>query len=454
MLKKILVANRGEIALRVIRACKELNIASVAVHSTADSDSMHVRMADESVCIGPPSASESYLSIPNIIAACEIVGADSVHPGYGFLSENSTFAEILSDHKITFIGPSSEHIKLMGDKVSAKQTMTGLGVPCVPGSEGAIESITAAKEIAERIGYPIIIKASAGGGGRGMKLVLEPEDLPNAFQSAKKESAAAFNNDEVYIEKYLQNPKHIEIQVFGDGLGKGVHLGERDCSIQRRHQKVLEEAPSTVLSVEERTRIGTICANAIARLKYSGAGTIEFLYTNGEFYFIEMNTRIQVEHPITEQILGVDLVKEQIRVASNKGLSFTQESMNIVGHAIECRINAEKIPEFSASPGLITAYHAPGGLGVRVDSAIYAGYRVPPYYDSLICKLIVHGDTRVEAIAKLKRALKELIVDGIETTAGLFDMIVSNEKFLEGDYDIAWLESFLNKDSKSYPKGK
>ena len=443
MLKKILIANRGEIALRVIRACHELNIPSVAVHSTADSDSMHVKMANESVCIGPPKASESYLTIPNIIAACEIAGADSVHPGYGFLSENPAFAEILDDHKIIFIGPSSKHIRLMGDKITAKKTMTNLGVPCVPGSTGTVETVTSAKEIAKELGYPVLIKASAGGGGRGMKLVTSSDELPQAFHAAKKESAAAFNNDSVYIEKYLLNPKHIEIQVFGDGLGNAVHLGERDCSIQRRHQKILEEAPSTVLTPKVRQHIGEICANAIANLKYSGAGTIEFLYSNGEFYFIEMNTRIQVEHPITEQIFGVDLVKEQIRVASKENLSFQQEQINFRGHAIECRINAEKIPEFSASPGLITAYHAPGGLGVRVDSAIYAGYRVPPYYDSLICKLIVHGETRKDAILKLRRALKELIVDGIDTTAEIFDKILLSEEFEKGTYDISWLEEFL-----------
>ncbi|MDG2355123.1 MAG: acetyl-CoA carboxylase biotin carboxylase subunit [Paracoccaceae bacterium] len=443
MLKKILIANRGEIALRVIRACHELNIPSVAVHSTADSDSMHVKMANESVCIGPPKASESYLTIPNIIAACEIAGADSVHPGYGFLSENPAFAEILDDHKIVFIGPSSKHIRLMGDKITAKKTMTNLGVPCVPGSTGTVETVASAKEIAQELGYPVLIKASAGGGGRGMKLVMSSDELLQAFHAAKKESAAAFNNDAVYIEKYLLNPKHIEIQVFGDGLGNAVHLGERDCSIQRRHQKILEEAPSTVLTPKARQHIGEICANAIANLKYSGAGTIEFLYSNGKFYFIEMNTRIQVEHPITEQIFGVDLVKEQIRVASKEKLSFQQEKIHLKGHAIECRINAEKIPEFSASPGLITAYHAPGGHGVRVDSAIYAGYKVPPYYDSLICKLIVHGETRMDAILKLRRALKELIVDGIDTTAEIFDKILVSKEFERGTYDISWLEDFL-----------
>ena len=446
MLKKILIANRGEIALRVIRACKELGIASVAVHSTADTDSMHVRMADESVCIGPPKASDSYLSIPNIIAACEIVGADAIHPGYGFLSENASFAEILTDHKITFIGPSPEHIRLMGDKVTAKKTMTELNVPCVPGSPGAVNSLETAKEIAEKIGYPIIIKASAGGGGRGMKLVSDPKNLYEALKAAKSEAKAAFGNDEVYIEKYLKNPKHIEIQVFGDGFGNAVHFGERDCSIQRRHQKILEEAPSTLLDHQRRQDIGEICSNAIANLKYSGAGTIEFLYENEKFYFIEMNTRIQVEHPITEQVYRVDLVKEQIKVALGLGLSLKQENIKSFGHSIECRINAEKIPEFSASPGLIRAYHAPGGLGIRVDSAIYSGYKVPPYYDSLICKLIVHGETRNEAIAKLQRALKELIVDGIDTTADLFGQIIKDEDFTKGKYSISWLENFLAKE--------
>ncbi len=446
MLKKILIANRGEIALRVIRACKELGIASVAVHSTADTDAMHVRMADESVCIGPPKATDSYLSIPNIIAACEIAGADAVHPGYGFLSENPSFAEILTDHKITFIGPSPKHIRLMGNKVTAKKTMTELNVPCVPGSFGAVDSLSSAREIAKEIGYPVIIKASAGGGGRGMKLVLDPKDLPIALKAAKSESKAAFGNDEVYIEKFLKNPKHIEIQVFGDGRGNAVHLGERDCSIQRRHQKILEEAPSTVLDQQKRQEIGEICSNAIANLKYSGAGTIEFLYENENFYFIEMNTRIQVEHPITEQIHFIDLVKEQIKVALGLGLSFKQEDIKVHGHAIECRINAEKIPEFTASPGLITAYHAPGGMGIRVDSAIYTGYRVPPYYDSLICKLIVQGESRSEAIAKLKRALMELIVDGIDTTAELFTQIVNSEDFIKGTYDISWLEKFLSKE--------
>ncbi len=448
MLKKVLIANRGEIALRIIRACKDLGILTVAIHSTADTNSMHVRMADESICIGPPNAGDSYLSIPNIIAACEVTGADAVHPGYGFLSENPKFAQILSDHKITYIGPSAQHIKLMGDKITAKKTMEDLGVPCVPGSNGIINNLSEANDVAAKIGYPLIVKASAGGGGRGMKLVLNDSNLEEAFKSAKKEAKAAFGNDDVYIEKYLFEPKHIEIQIIGDGKGNAVHLAERDCSIQRRHQKILEEAPSTVLSSDERDEIGKICVNAISRLKYSGVGTIEFLYSKKEFYFIEMNTRIQVEHPITEQIFGFDLIKEQIKISSNNVLSIKQEDLNINGHAIECRINAEKVPEFTASPGKINTYHAPGGLGIRVDSAIYAGYIVPPYYDSLICKIIIHGETRQEAIKRLERALSELIIDGISTTSEIFSLIIKNKKFLDGSYNISWLENLLDNQGK------
>ncbi len=448
MLKKILIANRGEIALRIIRACKDLNISTVAVHSTADTNSMHVRMADESVCIGPPKASDSYLSIPNIIAACEITGADAVHPGYGFLSENPKFAQVLSDHKIIYIGPSSKHIELMGDKITAKKTMHELGVPCVPGSDGIIKNLTEAKQNALEIGYPLIIKASAGGGGRGMKLVSNNSDLESAYKSAKIEAEAAFGNDDVYIEKYLMNPKHIEIQIIGDGNGNAIHLAERDCSIQRRHQKILEEAPSTVLSSFEREKIGKICVSAISKLKYSGVGTIEFLYSENKFYFIEMNTRIQVEHPITEQIFGIDLIKEQINISSNNLISIKQEDVKIKGHAIECRINAEKVPEFTASPGKIKAYHSPGGLGVRVDSAIYAGYEVPPYYDSLICKLIIHGETREEAIKRLQRALSELIIDGIYTTSEIFNIIIKNKNFADGSYNISWLEKLLDEKRK------
>ncbi len=443
MIDKILIANRGEIALRVIRACREMGIQSVAVHSTADSDAMHVRMADESVCIGPPVASESYLSFPAIISACEITGAQAIHPGYGFLSENARFVQIVEDHGLTFIGPSAEHIRVMGDKITAKDTMKALGVPCVPGSDGGVPTLEDAKRIGGEIGYPVIIKATAGGGGRGMKVAKTAADMEQAFMTARAEGKAAFGNDEVYIEKYLTTPRHIEIQVFGDGKGKAVHLGERDCSLQRRHQKVWEEAPGPVISEEERQKIGKICADAVAKINYIGAGTIEFLYENGEFYFIEMNTRLQVEHPVTEAIFGVDLVREQIRVASGLPLSFEQDDLKINGHSIEVRLNAEKLPNFSPSPGKITAYHAPGGLGVRVDSALYDGYKIPPYYDSLIGKLIVHGRDRDEAIARLSRALGELIVDGIDTTLPLFTALVNAEDVQKGNYNIHWLEHWL-----------
>ncbi len=445
MIDKILIANRGEIALRVIRACREMGIQTVAVHSTADSDAMHVRMADESVCIGPPVASESYLSFPAIISACEITGAQAIHPGYGFLSENARFVQIVEDHGLTFIGPSAEHIRIMGDKISAKDTMKALGVPCVPGSDGGVATFEDAKRIAAEIGYPIIIKATAGGGGRGMKVAKTPADMEEAFLTARTEGKAAFGNDEVYIEKYLTTPRHIEIQVFGDGKGSALHLGERDCSLQRRHQKVWEEAPSPVISEAERKEIGKTCAEAVAKINYIGAGTIEFLYEKGKFYFIEMNTRLQVEHPVTEAIFGVDLVREQIRVASGLPMSFTQEDLTINGHSIEVRINAEKLPSFSPSPGTITAYHAPGGLGVRVDSALYDGYKIPPYYDSLIGKLIVHGRDRDEAIARLERALGELIVDGVETTVPLFAALVNAEDIRKGSYNIHWLEHWLVK---------
>ena len=420
MFDKILIANRGEIALRVIRACREMGIQSVAVHSTADADAMHVRMADESICIGPPSGTQSYLSIPAIISACEISGAQAIHPGYGFLSENANFVQIVEDHGLTFIGPSAEHIRQMGDKITAKDTAKALGIPCVPGSDGGVPDVETAKTVAADMGYPVIIKATAGGGGRGMKVAQTEADLVHAFQTARSEAKAAFGNDEVYMEKYLQRPRHIEIQVFGDGKGGGVHLGERDCSLQRRHQKVFEEAPGPCISEEERARIGKICADAIGKMGYSGAGTVEFLYEDGEFYFIEMNTRLQVEHPVTEAIFGVDLVREQIRVASGLPLSFGQDDLTINGHAIEVRINAEKLPNFSPCPGKITAYHAPGGLGVRMDSALYDGYSIPPYYDSLIGKLIVHGRDRDETLARLSRSLGELIVDGIDTTVPLF----------------------------------
>ncbi|GGE38817.1 acetyl-CoA carboxylase biotin carboxylase subunit [Actibacterium pelagium] len=443
MFDKILIANRGEIALRVIRACREMGIKSVAVHSTADADAMHVRMADESVCIGPNPGSESYLSIPAIISACEITGAEAIHPGYGFLSENANFVQIVQDHDITFIGPTADHIRIMGDKITAKDTMKKLGVPCVPGSDGGVPDYETAQKVAEEIGYPVIIKATAGGGGRGMKLAKSAGELEEAFRTARAEGKAAFGNPEVYIEKYLGKPRHIEIQVFGDGKGKAVHLGERDCSLQRRHQKVFEEAPGPAIDAETRARIGKVCADAVAQINYIGAGTIEFLYEDGEFYFIEMNTRLQVEHPVTEGIFGVDLVREQIRVAAGMDMSFSQDDLEINGHAIEVRINAEKLPNFSPCPGKITQYHAPGGLGVRMDSALYDGYSIPPYYDSLIAKLIVHGRDRPEALARLSRALAELIVDGVDTTVPLFHALLQEEAVLTGDYDIHWLEKWL-----------
>ena len=444
MFDKILIANRGEIALRVIRACQEMGIRTVAVHSTADSDAMHVRMADESVCVGPPSGLESYLSMPAILAACEISGAQAIHPGYGFLSENANFVQAVEDHGLKFIGPTAEHIRIMGDKITAKDTMKALGVPCVPGSEGGVDSLNDAHEVAADIGYPVIIKATAGGGGRGMKVARTAKELESAFLTARAEGKAAFGNDEVYIEKYLTTPRHIEIQVFGDGKGRAVHLGERDCSLQRRHQKVLEEAPGPCISGRERKLIGKTCADAVSKIDYIGAGTIEFLYENGEFYFIEMNTRLQVEHPVTEAIFGVDLVREQIRVASGQPLSFVQDQLEINGHSIEVRINAEKLPNFSPSPGKVTAYHAPGGLGVRMDSALYNGYSIPPYYDSLIGKLIVHGENRKGAIARLRRALGELIIDGIDTTVPLFEELLNEDDIVNGDYNIHWLEKWLD----------
>ncbi len=446
MIQKILVANRGEIALRVIRAAREMGIATVAVHSTADVDAMHVRMADEAVCIGPPSSTDSYLCIPAIIAAAEITGADAIHPGYGFLSENAAFVQALEDHDITFIGPTAEHIRIMGDKISAKDTMKALGVPCVPGSDGGVPDLETALKIGEDFGYPVIIKATAGGGGRGMKVANSAEEMPTAFGAARAEGKAAFGNDEVYIEKYLTTPRHIEIQVFGDGKGNAVHLGERDCSLQRRHQKVFEEAPGPCISPEERAKIGNTCADAVARINYIGAGTIEFLYEKGEFYFIEMNTRLQVEHPVTEAIFGVDLVREQILVAQGDPLSFAQEDLEISGHAIEVRINAETFPGFAPRPGKVSAYHAPGGLGVRMDSALYDGYSIPPYYDSLIGKLIVHGRDRQSALARLHRALGELIVDGVETTVPLFHALLQEEAVHSGDYTIHWLETWLEKE--------
>jgi acetyl-CoA carboxylase biotin carboxylase subunit len=443
MFNKVLIANRGEIALRVLRACKELDIATVAVHSTADADSMHVKLADESVCIGPPSARESYLHIPSLLAACEITGADAVHPGYGFLSENARFADILESHGITFIGPKAEHIRIMGDKIEAKRTAKRLGIPTVPGSEGGISDDEEARAVAKEIGFPVIIKAAAGGGGRGMKVARSADELEVALQTAKTEAKAAFGDDAVYIEKYLGKPRHIEIQILGDGQGSAIHLGERDCSLQRRHQKVWEEGPSPVITPEQRAEIGGVCARAMADMGYVGAGTIEFLYEDGQFFFIEMNTRIQVEHPVTEMITGVDLVNEQIRIAAGQKLSLKQSDIVVEGHAIECRVNAENPATFRPSPGKLNLFHTPGGIGVRVDSHAYQGYTIPPYYDSLVGKLIVHGRTRTECLARLRRALDEFVVDGIETTLPLFRTLVRNPSIIAGNYDIHWLEKFL-----------
>jgi len=443
MFDKVLIANRGEIALRIQRACKELGIATVAVHSTADADAMHVRLADESVCIGPPAASESYLNIPALVTACEITGADAVHPGYGFLSENARFAEILEEHKITFIGPTSEHIRIMGDKIEAKETAKKLGIPVVPGSDGAVTNEAQAMKIAESMGFPVLIKAAAGGGGRGMKVAHSKADLGLALSTARSEAKAAFKDDAVYMEKYLQKPRHIEIQVFGDGKGNAVHLGERDCSLQRRHQKVLEEAPSPALNAAQRAKIGETVADAMRKIKYRGAGTVEFLFEDGQFYFIEMNTRLQVEHPVTEMVTGYDLVLEQIRVATGATLSFRQEDIVLSGHAIECRICAENPRTFRPSPGQISYWHPPGGLGVRVDSGAYQGYRIPPYYDSLIGKLIVHGKTRNDCLMRLRRALSEFVIDGIETTIPLFQDLIGQSDIVDGLYDIHWLEKHL-----------
>ncbi|MBQ0817258.1 MAG: acetyl-CoA carboxylase biotin carboxylase subunit [Methyloceanibacter sp.] len=448
MFDKVLIANRGEIALRIERACKELGLATVAVHSTADADAMHVRLADESVCIGPPAAKDSYLDIPAIVAACEITGADAVHPGYGFLSENARFAEILEEHKITFIGPTAKHVRLMGDKIKAKETVQSLGIPVVPGSDGAVTDYEEAKAIAAEIGYPVMVKASAGGGGRGMKLALFENELEPALSAARNEARAAFGDDTVYLEKYLGGPRHIEVQVLADGTGNAIHLGERDCSLQRRHQKLWEEAPSPALNESERVRIGEIVATAMRKLRYRGVGTVEFLYEGGEFYFIEMNTRLQVEHTVTEMITGLDLVIEQIRIAGGAPLSLRQEDVRFNGHAIECRINAENPHTFRPSPGTITHFHPPGGLGVRVDSGVYAGYTIPPYYDSLIGKLIVHARTRNECLMRLKRALGEFVVDGIETTIPLFSSLVSEPDVVDGNYDIHWLEDHLSSNTE------
>ena len=447
MFEKILIANRGEIALRIQRACREMGIATVAVHSTADADAMHVRLADESVCIGPPSATLSYLNVPALITACEMTGAQAIHPGYGFLSENAAFAQIVAEHDLTFIGPTAEHITMMGDKITAKDAMKRLGVPVVPGSEGEVTTDEQALAIADEIGFPVLVKATAGGGGRGMKLARSAGELSTALSTARSEAGAAFGNSAVYLEKYLGKPRHIEIQVMADSHGTVVHLGERDCSLQRRNQKVLEEAPSPILSPDARADIGERCAVALRELGYLGAGTIEFLYEDGEFYFIEMNTRLQVEHPVTEMVYGVDLVREQIRVASGMPLSFRQEELIPNGHAIECRINAENPKTFTPSPGTVQSYHAPGGLGVRMDSGLYSGYRIPPYYDSLIGKLIAHGRDRDECVARINRALAETIIDGVETTLPLFEALLQEPDFLSGDYDIHWLEHWIGDNS-------
>jgi acetyl-CoA carboxylase biotin carboxylase subunit len=440
---KLLIANRGEIALRIHRACHEMGIKTVAVFSTADAEAMHVRLADEAVCIGPPPATESYLNIPNIISAAEIAHADAIHPGYGFLSENAQFAEIVESHGLIWVGPKPEHIRIMGDKIEAKRTAGRLGLPLVPGSPGPLESIAEAKALAQDIGYPVIIKAASGGGGRGMKVVEAEAQLESLMSQAASEARSAFGDDTVYMEKYLADPRHIEFQVFGDGEGKAIHIGERDCSIQRRHQKVLEEAPSPAISPEQRDEMGAIVRTAMAEMGYRGAGTIEFLYENGEFYFIEMNTRLQVEHPVTEMISGIDLVREQIRVARGDGLSCAQADVRLHGHAIECRINAEDPQTFVPSPGLVKNFVAPGGMHVRVDSGLYAGYRVPPYYDSMIAKLIVFGTTRERCIMRLKRALEEFVVEGMKTTVPLHQRIVREPEFLAGDYTIKWLERWL-----------
>ncbi|MCR9180912.1 MAG: acetyl-CoA carboxylase biotin carboxylase subunit [Erythrobacteraceae bacterium] len=443
-IKRILIANRGEIALRIHRAAHEMGIETVAVHSTADADAMHVRLADHAVCIGPPPATDSYLNIANIISAAEIAQCDAIHPGYGFLSENAKFADIVEAHDIIWIGPKPEHIRTMGDKIEAKRTAGALGLPLVPGSDGAVSDIAEAKAIAEAAGYPVIIKAASGGGGRGMKVCNGPDQLETLIQQAGSEAKAAFGDATVYIEKYLGNPRHIEFQVFGDGQGNAIHLGERDCSLQRRHQKVLEEAPSPVISPEERERMGEVCAKAMRDMAYRGAGTIEFLWEGGEFYFIEMNTRLQVEHPVTEAITGVDLVREQIRIAEGKPLSVKQDDLEFHGHAIECRINAEDPFNFAPSPGLVTYYHAAGGMHVRVDSGLYAGYKIPPYYDSMIAKLIVYGRTREGCIMRLRRALEEMVVEGVKTNIPLHQELLRQTDVLNGDYSIKWLEKWLD----------
>lgn len=444
MFEKVLIANRGEIALRLHRACREMGIRTVAVHSTADADAMHVRLADEAVCIGPPSAIESYLNIPTILAAAEITGSDGIHPGYGFLSENADFAQIVEEHGYTFIGPSEQHIKIMGDKIQAKKTVRDLGINVVPGSDGVITDPEEAKALADDIGYPVLIKAARGGGGRGMKVVHQASEFKTSLEAARTECKAAFNDDAVYIEKYLQKPRHIEVQIMGDGTGKVIHLGERDCSLQRRNQKILEEAPSPALNAATRTNIGQVVVDALSKIKYTSLGTVEFLYEEGEFYFIEMNTRLQVEHPVTEAITGIDLVREQIRIAAGAPLSFDQKDIRFSGHAIECRINAEHPKTFVPSPGQVGDFHAPGGLGVRVDSGLYAGYRIPPYYDSLIAKLVVHGATRNDCLMRLNRALGEFVIDGIEVNIPLHRDLIQQQNFIDGDYHIHWLEQFLD----------
>jgi acetyl-CoA carboxylase biotin carboxylase subunit len=443
MFDKVLIANRGEIALRIHRACREMGIQTVAVHSTADSDAMHVRLADESVCIGPPPARDSYLNIPAILSAATIAGADAIHPGYGFLSENARFAEAVEAHGFTFIGPSAEHIRIMGDKIIAKQTAQELGLPLVPGSPGPVASLEEIVALGEQIGWPVLIKAVAGGGGRGMKVVNSADEAAEAFSLARAEAKAAFGNDAVYVEKYLGRPRHIEIQVLGDGKGDGVHLGERDCSLQRRHQKVLEEAPSPALNTEQRNRIGELAAAAVRKLEYRGAGTMEFLFQDGEFYFIEMNTRLQVEHPITEAVTGIDLVREQIRIAAGGPLALRQQDIVFHGHAIECRINAENPETFVPSPGRVIDYHPPGGLGVRVDSGLYAGYAIPPFYDSMVAKLIVAGPSRNECLMRLRRSLEEFVIGGIETTIPLHQKIIQQPDFIDGEYNIHWLEKLV-----------
>ncbi|MCX5619509.1 acetyl-CoA carboxylase biotin carboxylase subunit [Bombella pollinis] len=445
MFSKILIANRGEIALRVLRACREMGIKTVAVHSTADADAMHVRLADEAVCIGPPSSRDSYLNVAAILSAATITGAEAIHPGYGFLSENAEFAETVEEHGIAFIGPTAEHIRMMGDKITAKTTMEALGVPLVPGSDGALASLEEAREVAERVGYPVLIKAAAGGGGRGMKVAQTADEIEEAWSVARTEARAAFGNDEVYLEKYLDKPRHIELQIMGDTHGNVVHFGERDCSLQRRHQKLLEEAGSPVITPEQRNEIGKTVTDALSRMGYRNAGTLEFLYQDGQFCFIEMNTRLQVEHPVTEMVCDVDLVREQIRVAAGEKLGYRQEDIVMSGHAIECRINAEDPMSFVPNPGKVKVFHAPGGLGVRMDSAIFSGYKVPPYYDSMIAKLIVHAPTREQAIARMKRALTECVVEGVKTVIPLHQKILADPEFQKGDYTIHWLENFVDK---------